>query len=135
MSESTISNQVALNREELFKEESYTDRKVGTIKKLIPIKDDESIDESRSTIYIGQTQMMTPMGALPLNFEIQAENLSDAITQFSIEAQKSVEETLAEIQRIQREQASSIVIPGQGQSPQAMPGGMSGGMGGGIHMP
>jgi len=102
-----------MHSEELYREESITDRKVGAIRVLHPVKADGSDDESRSVIYIGSAQMMTPAGALPLNFEIEAGSLSAAVEAFSSKAQKAMEETMEELQRMRREQASSIVVPGQ----------------------
>jgi hypothetical protein len=65
---------------------------------------------------------MTPGGALPLNFEIPAENLEDAISGFGDAAQQAVEQTMEELREMQRKQASSIVVPGGGMDPGAMAG-------------
>ena len=98
----------------LYREEAFTDRKVGTITKLVPVTPDGSDDATRETIYLGATQIMTPAGALPINFDIEADGLADAVQKFSTLAKEHMEKTIAELQRLQREQASSIVVPGQG---------------------
>lgn len=113
-----------MHSDELYREESITDRRVGAIRVLYPIKADGSDDDSRAVIYVGSAQMMTPAGALPLNFEIEADSITTAVEAFSGEAQKAMEETMEELQRMRREQASSIVVPGQ-----------EGGSKGGIQMP
>ena len=54
----------------LYREEIFTDRKIGTIRVMTPVKSDSSSDLNRKVIYVGETQLMTPVGALPLAFEI-----------------------------------------------------------------
>ena len=113
----------------LYREESFTDRRVGNIQRLSPITADGADDASRSVIYIGQTQLMTPGGALPLSFEIQAESLADAIAQFGAQAEVALEDTMKRLEEMRREAASSLIVPG---SPGAPGGGMPGG---GIQVP
>lgn len=120
----------------LYLEETFTDNAVGTIRRMTPVDADGKPDPSRPVQYIGQAQMMTPAGALPLSFEIEADSLGAACAQFGELAQKSMEETIKELQEMRRQQASQIVVPGQGGGMGGMGGGM-GGMGGGgkIQMP
>lgn len=101
----------------LFREDTYTDRKVGTIRTLTPVKGDGSPDASRKIIYAGEAQIMTNAGPLPINFEIDAESLSEAAQKFSDTAKVAIERTVKELQEMRRQAASSIVVPG------AMPGG------------
>ena len=67
----------------LYREEVFTDRKVGTIRVMTPVKNDGSTDAGRKVIYVGETQLMTPVGALPLAFEIEASSLGDAAAKFA----------------------------------------------------
>jgi hypothetical protein len=46
----------------LYREEIFTDRKVGTIRVMTPVKTDSSFDAARKVIYVGETQLMTPVG-------------------------------------------------------------------------
>jgi len=39
---------------------------------MTPVKNDGATDTGRKVIYVGETQLMTPVGALPLAFEIEA---------------------------------------------------------------
>jgi len=116
----------------LYREEAFTDQKVGTIRRLTPVKDDGSDDPSRTVLYLGQATVMTPMGSLPLTFELPATSLADAVAQFGAAAQRAVEEAAREIQEMRRQAASSIVIPEAGA---AAIKGMGGKGGGGIQMP
>ena len=120
--------EIKLDIENLYREEVFTDHKVGTLRKMTPVTAEGEVDSSRDVLFVGQAQMMTPAGALPLNFEIEATSLADALGKFGTEAQACLERTLEELREMQRQQASSIVVPGQG-------GGMGGMGGGGIQLP
>ena len=95
----------------LYREEVFTDRRVGAIRRLTPVKADGSADAARAVLYLGQAQLYTPAGALPLSFEIEADSLEEAVRKFAGAAQESVEQTLRELEDLRREAASSIVIP------------------------
>ena len=100
---------------DLYMEESFTDRKIGSIRRMVPVTAEGAPDPNRKAIYIGQAQIMTPAGALPLSFELPADNLAEACAVFGEAAQRSVEETTAKLEEMRREQASSIYVPGQEQ--------------------
>ena len=95
----------------LYREEVFTDRRMGTIRLLTPVKTDGSVDASRRALYLGEAQMLTPAGALPLAFEIDASSLADAVEKFAPAAQLAIEQTLKELQELHREAASSIIVP------------------------
>ena len=114
----------------VYREEVYTDRKVGTIRSLTPVKSDGAPDPARKPVYVGEAQILTPMGAIPVTFEIDAATLDAAVTQYPAAAKEAVERTIKEIQELRRQAASSIVIPQGGGLP---PGGLGGG--GKIQLP
>lgn len=116
---------IGMDSNNLYREETFTDRRVGTIQRLTPVTASGSVDESRAVLYVGQTQVMTPGGALPLSFEVNADSLEDAVTQFGDEAKKALESTMKKLEELRREAASSLIVPGS-----TPPGG-----GGGIQMP
>jgi hypothetical protein len=118
----------------LYREESFTDRRVGSIRRLTPVKSDGSPDGARPEVFVGQAQLLTPMGAIPLNFEIPAKSLDEATQKFSAAAQEAVQRTMQELQELRREQASSIVIPEGGAAGLGGLGPVPGG-GGKIRMP
>ena len=117
----------------VYREDVYTDRKVGTIRCLTPVKSDGTPDAGRKASYIGEAQILTPMGAIPVTFEIEADGLADAIKNYEAAAKEGVERTVKEIQEYRRQQASSIVIPQGGAG--GLPGMGGGGGGGKIQMP
>jgi hypothetical protein len=99
---------------DLYREDTYSDRKVGTIRVMTPVKADGSPDPARASVYVGQAQIMTPAGVLPLSFEIDAKTLAEACVGFADGAKVAFEETMKELQEMRRQQASSIVIPEAG---------------------
>ena len=113
----------------LYREEIITDRKVGTIRVLTPIKSDGSSDASRAITYIGEAQLLTSVGTLPINFEIEAQSLDEAVKKFAEVAKEAVERTVKDLQELRRQAASSIVVPqgGMGGLGGMGPGGMPGG--------
>ena len=113
----------------LYREEIITDRKVGTIRVLTPIRSDGSGDVSRQVTYIGEAQLLTSVGTLPINFEIEAKSLDEAVVKFAEVAKEAVERTVKDLQELRRQAASSIVVPqgGMGGIGGMGPGGMPGG--------
>ena len=114
MSSTTDGRQASMDSTQLYREETFTDRKVGTIRRLTPVAADGSTDSVRPVLYVGQAQVMTPMGAIPISFELEAVSLNAAIEKFGAAAEQAVQQTMRELQEIRREQASSLVIPDAG---------------------
>jgi len=111
----------------LYLEEIFTDRRIGTIRRHTPVTREGKPDGARAVVYTGETQIMTPAGALPIAFEIDAESLEDAAEKFGPLAKEAIERTVRELQELRRQAASSIVVP-QGPLP-------TGGGGGKIQLP
>jgi hypothetical protein len=111
MSSSIDDRQAAMDSTHIYREETFTDRKVGTIRRLTPVAADGSPDPARPVTFVGQAQVMTPMGAVPLSFELDATTLNEAIQKFGAAAEAAVHQTMRELQEMRREQASSLVIP------------------------
>ena len=117
---------LTMDAESVYREDIYTDRKVGTIRSLTPVKSDGSPDTSRKPAYIGEAQILTQMGAIPVTFEIEAATLAEAVKNYAAAAKEGVERTVKEIQELRRQAASSILIP-QGGAGGLPPGGLGGG--------
>lgn len=95
----------------LYREETFTDRRVGVIRVMTPVKTDGVIDLGRKILYVGEAQLLSPVGALPITFEIDATSLGDAAEKFADGAKVAVERAIRELQELRREQSSNIVIP------------------------
>ena len=112
--------ELKIDRGNLYQEETFTDLKVGMIKRMTPVKSDGVADKTRKSVFVGQTSLMTPSGPLPLQAVIQAKDLQQAIKKFP-EAMKVAMERLAEEAKKYQEQEQSrvekpesrIIVPGR----------------------
>ena len=68
----------------LYREETFTDRKLGVIRVLTPVKVDGSTDTTRQVLYLGEAQLLTAMGAIPLTFEIEVGRYDLAAEQYAV---------------------------------------------------
>ncbi len=112
-----------INRSNLYREESFTDLKVGTIKCLIPVKADGSEDKTRKKIFVGNTNVMTPQGPIPIQGMIQAKELQQAIKKFPETMEAAMDRLIEEAKKYQEQQQaedsqiqkpdSRIIIPGR----------------------
>ncbi len=118
---------------QLYHEEIFTDHRAGTIRRLTPVTADGSPDPGRQVVYVGQAQVLTPAGTLPLSFEIAASSLAEAVAKFADTAKEAVDQAVKELHELHREAASSIVIPEVGAGGVGGSGGMPGG--GKIQLP
>jgi hypothetical protein len=120
MAEENGTAELKMDPANLYREEIYTDRRAGTLRIMTPVKVDGSPDDGRAILYVGEAQLMTPVGALPLAFQIEAASLGEAAEKFAPAAKIAVERAVKELQQMRREAASSIVIP------EGMPPGLGG---------
>ena len=106
--------EMKLDIAQLYREEIFTDRKAGTLRRLIPVLADGNTDASRPVLYSGQTQLLTPAGVLPLAFELEATSLEDACSKFPDAVKVAIEQAIEEAREMRREAASRIVVPDAG---------------------
>ncbi|MFI4889068.1 MAG: hypothetical protein ACHQIL_00900 [Steroidobacterales bacterium] len=111
MSPAPDTRQPSMDATQIYREDTFTDRQVGTIRRLTPVTADGKDDATRPVLFLGQAQVMTPMGALPISFELDSTTLDGAIAKFGAAAAEAVQQTMRELQELRREQASSLVIP------------------------
>ncbi len=88
----------------LYREEHYTDLKVASIRRLIPIKQDGSQDESRAEQFHGHSQLISPQGPVPLQAQLAANNFAEAIEVFPAAMQKALDEMVERVKQLQKEQ-------------------------------
>ncbi|MGH8274860.1 MAG: hypothetical protein ACRES9_11535 [Gammaproteobacteria bacterium] len=106
--------EIRLDSGRLYREETYTDRRMGTLRKLVPVHADGSDDSAREVVWEGSSSLLTPAGTLPLNFEILADGFSAALEKFPAAAAAALERTMEELKELRRESSSSIITPGSG---------------------
>jgi hypothetical protein len=108
-----------VDQNNLYREEAITDLKVASIRKLVPIKPDGSDDKSRSPLFMGHSQVMTPEGPLPLQARLAANNLAEAYAIFPDTMQQVLSETIQQLQELYRQEEekkrddSRIIVPGR----------------------
>ena len=109
-----------IDRSNLYREESFTDLKTGTIKRLTPVRSDGSEDKGRRTIFVGHTSILTPNGPLPIQNNIPAKELQQAIKKFPEVMQEAMDQLIEEVKKYQEQEkariqkpSSGIIIPGR----------------------
>jgi hypothetical protein len=112
--------EIKFDVEGLYREELFTDRRAGTLRRMTPVLVDGTVDANRPVLYAGQTQLLTPGGVLPLGFEIEAKDLAEAIAKFPDAVKQALEDAIQEARDMRREAASRIVVP---DAPGALGGG------------
>ncbi len=116
----TSAAEITVDTDNLHREEVFTDLRAASIRRLTPVKADGDTDSGRDVIYIGETNLMTQMGPLPVQFPIEAKSLDDAFSQFAEGVKEAVERLNERAKEMVREEGSRIVVPG------AAPPGMGG---------
>ena len=105
------SSELKLDPDKLYLEEVFTDRRIGTLRRLTPVTKDGKPDASKTVLYVGETQIMTPAGSIPIAFEIGADSLGEAAEKFGSLAKDAIDRTVRELQELRRQASSSIVVP------------------------
>ncbi|MGH0032768.1 MAG: hypothetical protein ACQGVC_23490 [Myxococcota bacterium] len=126
--------EIRVDTANLYREEVYTDLRVATIRKLVPVRADGSDDPGRPALFSGQTNLMSQAGPLPVECPIEAASLEEATAKFPEAIQQAVDRLVEEAKEMRRREASRIVVPGGPLPGGGMPGGgggMPGGGGGG----
>jgi len=103
--------EVQLDANGLYREDVFTDRRAGSIRRLTPVTLDGAVDTTRPVLFSGQTQLLTPAGVLPLAFEIEAQTLAEALQKFPEGVKVALEQAIDEARELRREAASRIVVP------------------------
>jgi hypothetical protein len=105
------STELKLDPDKLYLEEVLTDRRIGTLRRLTPVTRDGTPDGTRAVTYVGETQILTPAGSIPIAFEIEASSLGEAAEKFGDLAKEAIDRTVRELQELRRQASSSIVVP------------------------
>jgi hypothetical protein len=103
----------------LYREDAITDLKVASIRRMIPVTMDGQDDPSRTPIFFGHTQIITPQGPLPLQAKLTANNLDEAIAAFPSAMEQEMANMVQQIRKMQEEEQrkqrddSRIIVPGR----------------------
>lgn len=106
-----------VKKDNLYREDSITDLNVASIRRLIPIKPDGTDDKSRTIVFVGHTQLMSPQGPVPIQARLQANNIEEAINEFPGAMKQALAEMVEKIKKVQQQQQqeddSRIIVPGR----------------------
>ncbi len=108
----TKSQKIRINQNNLYREEVFTDMTVGSLHQMTPVKINGEIDKQRKVMFIGNTQLITKQGPLPIRFPIDARNLQQAVDKFPEAMETFVNRMIAEAKEMQRQEESRIILPG-----------------------
>lgn len=117
MAEQPSLPEIKLAADEMYRDEVFSDLKVGSVRRFTPVTPDGETDGKRDVIYHGQTSLQSPAGPIPLNFELNAKSLPEAMDAFPKAAQAEAERVMKEIEEMQRQQQAGQGGGGRIQMP------------------
>lgn len=129
----TPAQEPAMDPAALYREDVFTDRRIGTIRQLTPVRADGAPDPARAVVFVGEANLLTTVGTLPLSFAVDARTLEEAVAKYAAAAKEAIERAVRELDELRRQATSSIVVPerGGGFGPGGLgglgPGGLPGG--------
>ena len=103
---------VKFNQQNLHLEEVFSDLTVGSIRRLTPVKPNGEPDKNRAILFVGQSQIYTQQGPMPIQFPIDAKNLQLAMERFSEAMEDFVAHLVEQAKELQRQEESRLIVPG-----------------------
>ena len=103
--------EIKIDQDNLYHEETFTDLRVGWIRRLTPVTPDGNRDKKRESLFIGQSQLVTPQGPIPIQCQISAKTLPEAIKKFPEVMELTIKDMIERAKEIQRESTSRIIKP------------------------
>ena len=106
--------EIKLDPTTLYREEVFTDRRTGTLRRLTPITIAGEPDPSRHVLFSGQTQLLTPAGATVLHQMAagRREILAEVLQRLSAEELATVERAFELVALgVQRASPSAAAAP------------------------
>jgi hypothetical protein len=100
------------NQQNLYREDVYSDLMAGSIRQMTPVKPNGEFDKTRKIIFVGNSQIYTPQGPLPIQFPIEAKNLQQAMEKFPDAMEEFVAHLVEEAKEMQRQEQSRLIVPG-----------------------
>jgi hypothetical protein len=102
---------VSVKQNNLYQEEFFTDLDMASIRRLTPVKPNGMRDKNRKTVFVGNLNLMTPQGPLPIQAAIDAKNLKEAMERYPEAMKNALKEMEENIKKLQREKESKIIVP------------------------
>ena len=102
---------LSVNENNLYQEEFFTDFDMASIRRMTPVKPNGLRDKSRKLVFVGNLNLMTPQGPLPIQASIDARNLKEAIERYPEAMKHALGEMQEKIKKLQQEKESKIIDP------------------------
>jgi hypothetical protein len=102
---------LSVNEDNLYQEEFFTDFDMASIRRLTPVKPNGIRDKSRKLIFVGNLNLMTPQGPLPIQAAIDAKHLKEAIEKYPDAMKDALREMQEKVKKLQQEKESKIIVP------------------------
>jgi len=103
--------EMTIDQDNLYHEETFTDLKVGWIRRLTPVTPDGNRDKKREFLFIGQTQLGTPHGPIPIQCQIPAKTLHEAMKKFPELMEVTIKNMIERAKEMQEQSTSRIITP------------------------
>ena len=100
-----------IDQNNLYHEETFTDLKVGWIRRLTPVTPDGNRDKRRDSLFIGQTQLVSPQGPIPIQCQIPAKTLPEAMKKFPEYMEMTMKQVLEQALEMKRQAETRIIRP------------------------
>ena len=100
------------NQQNLHREEIFSDLTIGSIRRLSPVKANGEPDKTRPILFVGQSQIYTQQGPMPIQFPIDAINLQQAMEKFPAAMEEFVAHLVEQAKEFQRQEESRLIVPG-----------------------
>ena len=100
------------NQQNIHQEEVFSDLTVGSISRLSPVKQNGEPDKTRQILFVGESQIYTQQGPMPVQFPIDAKNLQQAIEAFPTAMEAFVAHMVEQAKEMQRQEQSRLIVPG-----------------------
>jgi hypothetical protein len=102
---------VKFNQQNLHQEEVFSDLTIGSIRRLTPVKANGELDKTRPILFVGQSQIYTQQGPMPIQFPIDAKNLQQAMDKFPAAMEEFVAHLVEQAKEFQRQEQSRLIVP------------------------
>ena len=102
---------IKFNQQNLHQEEIFTDLTIGSIRRLTPVKPNGEMDKTRPILFVGQSQIYTQQGPMPIQFPIEAKNLQQAMEKFPAAMEEFVAHLVEQAKEMQRQEQSRLIVP------------------------
>jgi hypothetical protein len=102
---------VKFNQQNLHREEVFSDLTIGSIRQLTPVKPNGELDKNRPILFVGQSQIYTQQGPMPVQFPIDAKNLQLAMEKFPAAMEEFVAHLVEQAKEMQRQEQSRLIVP------------------------